>query len=426
MDVVADVWYGVTLEVDPATFSYDITVWEDGNPTNTVTETGIGFRDGTAVDTIDQIQFGNFNDSTVSSTVSAFVDDIEFVAPRILENGFESGNTSGWSRSTRPLTTVTSCYQTITTDAILASDLVCDTGEYESVAVEFGASNITFDLSGHTIFGHPLGIGVRAMDFDGVTVKNGVIQDFLAGLDLVRTNVATVIDLKISNLVADDPEDFLPGLRVVRGQDVLIRDSFFEFLAVMHKEAIILATSEATIDNIETKYGSVGVNISSDSDQSNDGSDATVINSRFVGSVGGAVLVQCTDNSMVADNEFDRAEEAIHADNMWFERITGLTIQNNSMHHGHMGVLFMGISESSVLDNFVHHNWRGITLESDMGCLHSPPGPTCFYSTGNVVTGNESTDNFLDLHHRDLATGNTWTDNICQTKEGAEIPACTE
>jgi hypothetical protein len=425
MDVVPDTWYGVLLEIDIATFTYDITVWEDGVPANTVTETGIAFRSGSTADTIDQIQFGNFSDSSLSFTDYAFIDDVTFIGTTVLKDGFESANTSGWSLSTRPRTTVTSCYQTIVTDAVLNADLVCDTGVYESVAVEFGASNITFDLNGYTIWGHPLGIGVRAMDVDGVTIKNGTIQDFLSGLDLVRNNVATVQDLKISNLVEDDPDNFLPALRINRGQGVVVRDSFFEFLPVMHKEAIVLATSEVTIDNIETKDGSVGVNISSDGNESNDGSDATVINSRFVGSVGGAVLVQCTDNSRVADNEFDRNEEAIHGDAVWAGRITGLTIEGNSMHDGYMGVLFMGISGSSILDNVVHDNSLGITLQSNMECLDDATRPDCFYSTGNVVNGNEATDNFLDLHHREYATGNTWVDNICQTKEGAEIPSCT-
>lgn len=44
MDVSPDTWYGVTLEIDPSTFSYAITVWEDGNLSNAATETGIAFR----------------------------------------------------------------------------------------------------------------------------------------------------------------------------------------------------------------------------------------------------------------------------------------------------------------------------------------------------------------------------------------------
>jgi hypothetical protein len=426
MNIAPDTWYGVRLEIDPTTYTYDITVWEDGNPGNTATETGIAFRNGSATDTIDQIQFGNFSDSVASTTDYAFVDDITFVGPTILEDGFDSGNTSGWSSSTRPTTQVTFCYQTVTTDAVLAHDLVCDSGAFESVAVELGASNITFDLNGHTISGHPLGIGVRAMDVDAVTVKNGAIEDFLVGMDLVRTDVATVKNLKIGNLVANDPDDFIPGLRITRAQNVLVRDSFFEFVPVAHKEAIVLATSEVTIDNIEMKDGSVGVNISSDNDQSNDGSDATVMNSRFVGVTIAGVLVQCTDTSQVADNEFDRNEMGVMGDADTFGRISGLTLETNSIHDGYYGVIFLGITGSSVLDNVIHDNgWRGISLDSNMGCLFTPPGPECFYSTGNLISGNEATGNFLDLYHRENAVGNTWVGNTCQTKEGVEIPACT-
>ena len=95
------------------------------------------------------------------------------------------------------------------------------------------------------------------------------------------------------------------------------------------------------------------------------------------------------------------------------------------MHHGFIGAHFMGIAGSSIVDNFVHHNWRGITLQSNMECLDDSTLPGCFFSTGNTVSGNVATDNILDVHHRDMATGNTWTDNTSQTKEGAEIPACT-
>ena len=249
MDVAADTWYGVTLEIDPATFTYDITVWEDGFPGNTATETGIPFRDGSAVEVIDQIQFGNFSDAVAGPAASAFVDDVEFIGARVLNDDFESGNTGFWSWSTRPLTAVTTCYQTITTDAYLANDLNCDSLLLEAVPVEFGASNIFFDLNGHTIKhtipDQAVGIGVRAMSVDGVTVKNGTIQDFLVGMDVVYSDLATVRDLKLSNMVEDDPEEFLPGLRITESQNVLVRDCFIEFLPVVHKEAIVTADSES-------------------------------------------------------------------------------------------------------------------------------------------------------------------------------------
>ena len=428
MDVTPDTWYGVKLEIDPAAFTYDITVWEDDNPTNTASDTEISFRNGSDGGHIDQIQFGNFSDSTTSSNVSAFVDDVKFTGSRVLNDDFESGNTGAWSSSTRPMTAVTACYQTVTTDAYLANDLYCDSLELEAVPVELGASNIFFDLNGHTIShtipDQAVGIGVRAMNVDGVTVKNGVIQDFLVGMDIVNSNLATVRDLKMSNLVEDDPEEFLPGLRISESQNVHVRDSFIEFLWVVHKEAIVVADSVVTIDNVEVKDASVGVNISGNEGISN-GTVGTVINSRFIRVNIGGVLVQITDNTRIANNEFDDNEVGVYCDSMYQRRITGLTIEDNSFHNGFNGVLFLAVEDSSVLDNFLHDNSAGIILESNMECLDEPPPSGCFYSTGNLVSGNVAVDNFLDFRHDVNATGNTWTGNTCQTKEGAEIPACT-
>jgi hypothetical protein len=428
MDVAADTWYEVTLEIDPSTFTYDITVLEDGDPGTTATETGIPFRDGSAVKVVDQFQFGNFSDAVAGPAASAFVDDVEFIGTRVLKDDFESGNVGSWSSSTRPLTAVTSCYQTVTTDAYLANDLNCDSLGLEDVPVELGASNIFFDLNGHTIKhtipDQAVGIGVRAMNVDGVTVQNGVIQDFLVGMDIVYSDLATVRDLKLSNLVEDDPEKFLPGLRITESRNVLVRDTFIEFLPVVHKEAIVTPDSVLTVDNVEVWDASVGVNISGNEHISN-GTVATVINSRFVRMNIAGILIQITEDSRIADNEFDDNEIGVSCDAMWQRRITGLTIEDNSFHDGSDGIQFLAVEDSSILNNLLHHNGGGIILESNMECLDDIVRPECFYSTGNIISGNVALDNFLDLRHDVYATGNTWIDNICQTKEGAEISPCT-
>ena len=421
MDVAADTWYGVTLEIDPATFTYDITVWEEGFPGNTATETGIPFRDGSAVEVIDQIQFGNFSDAVAGPGASAFVDDVEFIGARVLYDDFESGNTGFWSWSTRPLMAVTSCYQTITTDAYLANDLSCDSLLLEAVPVEFGASNIFFDLNGHTIKhtipDQAVGIGVRAMSVDGVTVKNGTIQDFLVGMDVVYSSLATVQDLKISNMVEDDPDEFLPGLRITESQNVLVRDCFFKFLPVFHKEAIVSAASETTVDNVEVNTASVGVNVTGAG-----GSTGLVANSRFVDVSIGGILIYGTDNLRISDNEFARCP--INSDPQVPDGVTGVTVERNYIYDWGSGIHFRGGSGSTIRNNLIQgHLDRGILLDANDTC---PPTPTpdCFYATGNLVTGNTVTDNSIDLGHHPNALGNTWENNICETTDGAEIPPC--
>jgi len=423
MNVAADTWYGVTLDVDPDTFTYDITVWEDGFPTNTATETSIPFRDGSDVRVIDQIQFGNFSDAVAGPAASAFVDDVEFIGARVLNDDFESGNTGQWSWSTRPRTVITTCGQVVTTDAILNDDLSCPSGAWESAAVEAGASDITIDLGGHTITGHPIGIGIKVENVERVTVKNGTVRDFLVEMNVFDADTVTVRDLWLGNLVEGDPDKFLPGLRITQSQNVLVRDCFVEFLPVIHKEAIVAADSRVIIDNVEVKDASVGVNIAGNEGISN-GTVATVINSRFVRVNIGGILVHTTDSSQIADNEFDDNEVGVYCDSETEGVITGLTIEDNSIHDGAIGIQFLGTDDSSILGNVIRDNWRGITLESNMGCLDNNTLPSCFFSTGNLVSGNTAFDNFLDYHHDVFATGNTWTDNTCETKEGAEIPAC--
>ena len=427
LDVSAETWYGVTLEIDPSTFSYDITVWEDGDPANTATESGIPFRNGVEVVIIDQIQFGNFSGSTFSSSDAAFVDDVRLVGSRVFEDGFESWNTGSWSRSTASRTKVTSCGQIVVTDAILEDDLDCPTGAFESYAIKVGASNITVDLGGNVISGHPIGVGVTASEVDGITIKNGTIESYSVGVDVYESSVVTVRDLKISNLESVDPNVFISAVRMTRIQEILVRDSFFQFLPVAHKNGILAADSKATIDNIEMSAGGVGVDISGSCDVTPRGSNTTVTNSRFVDVTIAGVLAQCTEISRVAFNEFDHNEMGVLVDNVNDQspgNISGLVIEENSIHDGYLGVHFMGNFNCSILNNVMHDGWRGIYLDSKMGCPPDEHQEGCFYATGNLISGNHVTDYFIDLSHHPYATGNTWTDNICETSEGTEIPAC--
>jgi parallel beta-helix repeat protein len=422
MNVVADTWYGVILEIDPATFTYDITVWEDGNPGNTATETGIPFRDGSDVEVIDQIQFGNFSDAVAGPGASAFIDDVEFIGERILNDDFESGNVGSWSFSTRPLTRVTSCYQTVTTDAILANDISCDSLETEAVGVELGASNTFLDLNGHTIeHTMPLqavGIGVRAMNLEGVTIKNGTIKNFNTGVQLTETDGATVHDLLVTNLANSNPNDFLNGIRTSNNRGLRTRDCFFHFLPVHHRTIVNLANSTATIDNIEVRGGGVGVNIFGDDERTN----CMLTNSRFTNTVHSGVLVFYSDSVIIADNEFTRSP--INVEEYVLGNITGVTIEDNLIEAWETGIYFWAGSNSTIQNNIVRDNFsRGIYLGADADCPE-PPTPACIFATGNVVTGNTVTGNPVDLSHHPNATGNTWTDNICVTTDGADIPPC--
>lgn len=97
MSVSPDTWYGVHIVADIPEHSYDISVWEEANPANSVTVTGLDFRNGASANAVDQIQFGDFNADVTPYSGSSYLDSVFFIGPIVFVDGFESGDTNAWS-----------------------------------------------------------------------------------------------------------------------------------------------------------------------------------------------------------------------------------------------------------------------------------------------------------------------------------------
>lgn len=88
------------------------------------------------------------------------------------------------------------CGDVITQDTRLDGDLVDCPGD----GVVVGASGITINLGGHTIDGAGVGAGAYGVDdegHDGITVRNGRIQQFFGGVYLDDANDNVVRNLRI-------------------------------------------------------------------------------------------------------------------------------------------------------------------------------------------------------------------------------------
>lgn len=96
MDVSSDIWYGVHLDIDVDSHSYDITVWEEANSTNTATVMDVDFRNLLLANPVDDIQVGDFY-ASFSDSRTAHLDDLRLVGPRVFVDDFESGDTGAWS-----------------------------------------------------------------------------------------------------------------------------------------------------------------------------------------------------------------------------------------------------------------------------------------------------------------------------------------
>ena len=86
------------------------------------------------------------------------------------------------------------CGAYVTHDVTLQHDL------YGCVAggITIAKSGVTIDLNGHTITGLGEGFGISAMGVSGVTVRNGTVTNFEAGLHLLGVSKSLVHDTRFS------------------------------------------------------------------------------------------------------------------------------------------------------------------------------------------------------------------------------------
>lgn len=92
------------------------------------------------------------------------------------------------------------CGQVITTSTVLATDV----GPCPGNGLIVGADHIVLDLSGHRVFGTPgpgdgTAAGIRLPNRIGVTVRNGSVTDFDAGVVVNRGSRNTIVRLKVLN-----------------------------------------------------------------------------------------------------------------------------------------------------------------------------------------------------------------------------------
>jgi Right handed beta helix region len=334
---------------------------------------------------------------------------------------------AGWSIKSKA---EVSCGQTITVNTVLDADLACPPGIESAIVI--GASNITLDLGGHKISGSIPTYGVFAINQEGITIRNGTLEGFNYGVFLINTRRVTAEHLTIRNLAISDPGILITGMHILNSREVVVRDSVFEFLTVAHKEAVEIYASSVDVSDIEVRGGGAGVSFSyagGTCDPVNSPSNGTVRNSTFSDIYTAGIWIACSSHALIEGNNFIPAPDSgigIQADAPFLGAVTGLTIRNNSMHAGQMGIEFRGITQSSITNNHIYTNqiW-GIAIRQSLGCIAPEPGWACAYSTANVIADNQTWGNIMDLYHHENSLGNTWEANTCLIKQGDEIPACS-
>jgi hypothetical protein len=331
----------------------------------------------------------------------------------------DNPDTSGYCYTIRVTANENLCGIIINKDFTLTEDIFCTS---HSPVISITAPNITLDLGGHTISGKPGQGSLEAIiinNVEGVNIKNGTIDGFIGGIRVQRSDNTTIENITIKNLQLADPDSFVVGIGITGSENVLIKDSYFEFLFAAHKEAIIIDNSQATITNIETRNGSVGVNFGGNGLTRR--STGEITNCKFINSSIASILIQQTNNAKIINNEFIGGSIGLDP---WLEgTVTGVTIDGNNMRDGGgEAILYRGGTETVISNNVITNFSTGIALTFSRGCgPDSVAGADCSYASGNLITNNTVTGNWLDLFHCDSCLGNTWRDNIFETALGLEI-----
>jgi len=320
------------------------------------------------------------------------------------------------------------CGENITSDTTLTEDLVCPADvEY---AIVIGAPNITLDLGGHSISGHTPKTGVFSIGQEGITIRNGVLEGFDIGVFIIQANMTTMENLTVRNLDISDPDHMIFGIAIDSSRNVVVRDSYFEFISAAHKEAVEIYNSYVEVRDIEVQGGGAGVNFSFAGvcDPATNPSNGKVLSSRLSDVYIAGVEVACSSYALIEGNVFTASPAVgigIQSDAWVSGDVTGLTVKNNFIRDTMIGIEFRGVIDSDIIDNYIFDNqiW-GIAIRQSLGCIVPESGLGCFHSTTNRISGNKTWGNGMDLYHYVDGLGNIWESNTCENKDGVEIPEC--
>lgn len=118
----------------------------------------------------------------------------------------------------------TVCGAEITADTTLDTDLVCERGP----ALVVAADNVTLDLGGHSVSGRPDaggGPGILLQGVSGVTVKNGTVQHFDAGVVVDGGSGNHVMHLTVRDNIGSPDGDYGDGIVVRNSSDNHVHDN---------------------------------------------------------------------------------------------------------------------------------------------------------------------------------------------------------
>jgi parallel beta-helix repeat protein len=235
-----------------------------------------------------------------------------------------------------------SCGDTITTDTTLDSDLL----DCPSNGIVIGADDITLDLNGHTVSGDGkpfkacperefCDVGVLNDGLDGVTVRNGSVEQFESGVLIGRAHENRVLDISSS------------------------RHTFFGF--VVFSSAQILVRDSSGSRNIAPDGDGMGLFESH---------DVRIVNNEFRRNPGPGIHVQASNQNLIKGNLISHSSPGIllggerKADRADRNQVRGNRFVGNAA-----GVLLGRGNRNVIARNRLSRDGDGIAIENARGNL---------------------------------------------------------
>lgn len=314
-----------------------------------------------------------------------------------------------------PASAVPSCGSTITVSTTLSADI----GPCPAGGLIVGADGITLDLGGHRVFGTAAtgdGVGILLPGRSNVTVRNGTVTGFDAGVALEGGGGNTVQSIAATDNIGPGTGSYGDGITLIASSNNRITGNRLVNNGPLSGVSLVSPVG----------VGSSSFNVIQGNDILRNviGRDGTTANTDNDG-----VRIENRSNSntisgnRVSDNGLDGI--AIFADTA-DNKVSGNTVTGNGMYrttarHGYGIVVSNRSVRATIENNSVYGNAdSGIEIRPD--------------STSNVIRANQSVRNavrpplatmfFPSADLKDAnpgCNGNTWFGN----RYGTAIPACT-
>ena len=280
-----------------------------------------------------------------------------------------------------------------------------------------GANGITLDLDDHTIDGTNLGFGVLNNGFDSVTIANGTVQEFDAGVQLGNGTALSIVDdmtvqlQEFAGIQLTNADDGANG-NIIRNNTVVTSGGGI-WLLTGTQRAIMRGNTIAGVAGIGLHLFQVSSNfvegneISGVADASvllEGASDNTVIGNAVSGSGDSSVIVQLGSN--------------------------GNRIEGNDLLDGEAGISILQSSENELLANVIHGMGdTGIILEDAHDNLvdgndvrFNSGGIEMDGATGNRVEANNASEtDGVGIEVGDASVGNEFVLNVANFNEAGGI-----